>query len=269
MSYLEAIIFGIIQGITEFLPVSSTAHIVIAELLLGHDFPGLGFEIYLHLASVLAVMIYFYHDILDIIKGFLAYLGQNKTQKNKIQFYFALYLITATFITGILGLLLEDLVSDIMKTYTFMGLALIITGIFLILIERFQEYGNRAEKDMTIKDAVIVGLGQTLAVLPGISRSGTTLIAGLWAGLKRETAVRYSFLLLIPVVLGSSVLSLQEFTSGFLGELGTGPLILSFLTSFVFSVLGIIWLIDIIKKKRLLYLSIYCFLIGSILIIFM
>lgn len=266
MSFIEAVIFGIIQGITEFLPVSSTAHIIITELFFGYDFPGLGFEIYLHLASILAVIIYFYKEIINILNGFSGYLFSKKTDKNKIEFFFGLYLILATIITGVLGLTLESLVTDIMKTPVFIGAALLVTGFFLIFIERFQNYGHRDESQMTIKDSIIVGLGQTLAVLPGISRSGATLITGLWAGLKRETAVRYSFLLLIPIVLGSSVLSYKDFISGHFTGLGTGALLVSFLTSFVFSLIGIIWLIDILKRKKLIYLAGYCFLLGTILI---
>lgn len=266
MSYLEAIIFGIIQGITEFLPISSTAHIVITEIIFDSDFPGLGFEIFLHMASILAVLIYFYNEIVNVISGFFSFLFFNKTQKNRVQFYFGLYLIIATVITGFLGLLLESLVTDIMKTTAFIGGALLVTGLFLVLIEKFQNYGNRNEAEMSLKDALVVGLGQTLAVLPGISRSGTTLISGLWVGLKRKTAVRYSFLLLIPVVLGSSVLSYKDFGAGYFTNLETGPLLVAFLTSFIFSLAGIIWLIDILKKKKLSFLAIYCFLVGSILI---
>ncbi len=267
MSYLEALIFGFIQGITEFLPVSSTAHIIITEHLFGYDFPGLAFEIYLHLASILAVILFFLKDIYIIIKGFFKFLLY-RDQAEKINFYFSIYIIIATFITGFLGLLLKRAVTDYMKTPTFMGFALFITAIFLIFIERFHDYGKRTTSQMKYSDSIIVGLGQTLAVLPGISRSGATIVSGLWAGLSRETTVRYSFLLLIPVILGSTVLSLEEMTTGFFLELGTGPLLLSFLSSFVFSIIGIIWLINILKKSRLVYLAIYCFFIGTMLIIF-
>ncbi|MFW5985442.1 MAG: undecaprenyl-diphosphatase UppP [Halanaerobiaceae bacterium] len=263
MSYLEAIFLGSVQGITEFLPVSSTAHIILMELILGQNFSGLGFEVFLHLASVLAVIIYYFNDLLEIVKGFFGFLIKNKSKKNRVHFYFGLYLLLATLITGVLGLILEDLVSGVMKTTFFMGLALLVTGVFLVLIERFQNYGSRTEKEMSWRDSVIVGLGQTLAVLPGISRSGATLITGLWAGLKRKTAVRYSFLLLIPVALGSSLLSYKDLTGEFIAEIGWGPLIGAFAASFLFSLLGIIWLIDILQKKRLVYLAIYCFLLGT------
>ncbi len=268
MSYLQAIILGIIQGITEFLPISSTAHMIIAEKLFGLDFYELFFEMYLHLASALAVIVFFYRDLINIIKGSFRYLF-HQDNKERTNFYFSIYIISATIITGFLGLTLKNLVVDIMKSPVFIGGALLVTGVFLILIERFHNYGKREEKDMVFSDSIIVGLGQTLAVLPGISRSGSTLLTGLWAGLSRETAVRYSFLLLIPVILGSTTLAFEEIKSGgFLYELGAGPLIISFLTSFIFSIIGIIWLIDILRKKRLIYLAIYCFIIGILLFIF-
>ncbi|MFC0473381.1 undecaprenyl-diphosphatase UppP [Halalkalibacter kiskunsagensis] len=259
MSIIEALIFGIVQGITEFLPISSTAHIVITQILLGYQFPGFGFEIFLHLASILAVVIYFRKDLLVVITGFLGYFA-DRSRDNRTQFFFGIYIIVATMITGVLGLVLEDFIGASMKTPPFIAIALALTGLFLIIIERFVKYGNRTEKDMTFKDSIIVGLGQTLAVFPGISRSGATLVAALFAGLSRDTAVRYSFLLSIPVILGSSVLAIGDFTDGaMVAEVGIAALIVSFIATFIFSWLGIVWLIDFLKKSKLVYFAIYCF----------
>ncbi|WP_100407059.1 undecaprenyl-diphosphatase UppP [Bacillus solitudinis] len=259
MSFIEALIFGIVQGITEFLPISSTAHIVITQLLLGYEFPGFGFEIYLHIASILAVVIFFRQDIIEVIKGFFAFLS-NRSPENRVHFYFALYIIVATGITGVLGILLQDFISDHLKTPPFIALALAMTGFFLIIIERFHKYGNRKEKQMTFVDSIIVGLGQSLALIPGISRSGSTLITALFLGLNRDTAVRYSFLLSIPIILGTSVLAIGDLMNGSLvAEVGTLPLIVSFIATFIFSWLGIVWLIDFLKKSKLVYFAIYCF----------
>lgn len=267
MTLFEAIIFGIVQGISEFLPISSTAHIIITELLFGYNFPGLAFEIYLHIASVFAVMIYFRRELWAVIKGFFSYFSE-KSNANKIHFMFGIYIIIATVITGSLGLLLKNLVVDIMKTPPFIAAALVVTGTALILIERFKRYGNRKEDRMTYLDAVIVGLGQTIAVLPGISRSGSTLIAALWAGLDRDTAVRYSFLLVIPAILGSTVLAAGDLSGAIWGEIGAGPLAASFLASFIFSIVGIVWLIDFLKKGRLLYFAIYCYIVAFLVFAF-
>ncbi|MGO4888312.1 undecaprenyl-diphosphate phosphatase [Anaerobacillus sp. MEB173] len=267
MSILEALIFGIVQGISEYLPISSTAHIVITQLLLGYSFPGLAFEIYLHIASILAVIIYFRKDLVTVITGFFSYF-KTKSPENKVQFYFGIYIIVATFITGVLGLILEDFIGATMKTPTFMAITLSITGIALIAIERFHKYGTRTEKEMTFVDSILVGLGQTLAVLPGISRSGSTLIVALWAGLDKETAVRYSFLLSIPIILGSTVLAFGDVSSGMWAEIGTGALVVSFISTFIFSWLGIVWLIEFLKKSKLVYFAIYCFVVAILVFLF-
>ncbi len=261
MTIFEAIIFGIVQGLTEFLPISSTAHIIIAELIFGYNFPGLAFEIFLHVASVFAVAFYFRRDLWAVIRGFFLYFRE-KNQENRVHFMFGIYIITATAITAILGLSLKSLVVDVMKTPPFIAGALAVTGTALIFIERFREYGSRRENKMTFLDSAIVGIGQTIAVLPGISRSGATLIAALWAGLDRDTAVRYSFLLVIPAIIGSAVLSAGDISGEIWTAIGTGPLVASFLASFIFSLVGIIWLIDFLKRGRLIYFALYCYLVA-------
>jgi undecaprenyl-diphosphatase len=267
MSILHAIIFGIVQGITEFLPISSTAHIVITQLILGTPFPGLAFEIFLHIASILAVVIYFRKDLIAVIIGFFSYF-KTRSSENRVHFLFAIYIIIATFITGVLGILLKDFVGDTMKTPTFMAVTLMITGLGLIFIEKFHRYGNRTEKEMTFLDSVIVGLAQTLAVLPGISRSGATLIAALLTGLERDTAVRYSFLLVIPVILGSTVLAVGDVSKDIFAAIGTPALIVAFITTFIFSWLGIVWLIDFLKRSKLIYFAIYCFVVAILIFLF-
>ncbi|MFB4163523.1 undecaprenyl-diphosphatase UppP [Alteribacillus sp. JSM 102045] len=265
MSVLEALIFGVVQGIAEFLPISSTAHIVIAQLLFGYSFPGLSFEVILHLGSIVAVVLYFREDIIHLIKAFFRYLSQRLPQ-DRPEFFFVIYIIIATGITGILGIILEDVLADSIKTPVFVASSLALTGFFLILIERFHRIGHRTEKDMNLLDAIVVGLAQTLAVLPGISRSGSTLIAALYAGLNRKTAVRYSFLLSIPVILGSSVLAVDDLNTGSLASIGTIPLIISFIASFITSWIGIVWLINFLNKGRLIYFAIYCFLLAILVI---
>lgn len=267
MTLFEAIVFGIIQGLTEFLPVSSTAHIVITQLVFGYTFPGLSFEIFLHLASVLAVIIYFWKDLWNVIRGFILFVAKRKPE-DRTQFYFGIYILIATLITGILGMILTGFIAESMKTPPMIAGALIVTGFALIFIERFHQYGTRTINSMNAKDAIIVGLGQTLAVIPGISRSGATLVTSLLAGLDRETAVRYSFLLAIPVILGSSVLAVNDFSMEIVDYIGGVNLIVSFIVTFIFSVIGIIWLISFLKKSRLIYFAIYCFAVAVLVLIF-
>lgn len=262
MTFLEAIIFGIVQGITEFLPISSSAHIVILQLLFGYTFTGLSFEVFLHLASVIAVIIYFRRDLWVIIKGFFLFLFK-KDQESRTPFYFGVYILVATGITAILGLFLEDRAAAFLKTPPFIAGALAVTGLALVFIERFHKVGDKTEETMTIFDSILVGLGQTLAVIPGISRSGSTLVISLLAGLNRETAVRYSFLLSIPAILGSTLLTFGDITMEMINFIGPVNLVVSFAVTFIFSIIGIIWLIDFLKKSKLIYFAIYCFLLAA------
>ncbi|QZT32920.1 undecaprenyl-diphosphatase [Caldalkalibacillus thermarum TA2.A1] len=268
MSILEALILGVVQGITEFLPISSTAHIVIASLLLNLRFPGLVMEIFLHLASVLAVIIYFRHDLAQIIKGFFAYI-RYRNPHDKVSFIFSLYIILATIITGVLGVVLTDFIDESLKTPPVIAFSLVVTGSLLIFIERFHRFGDKNEATMGLKDTFIVALGQTLAVIPGISRSGSTLVAALWTGLNRETAVRFSFLLAIPVILGSTVLMVKDLEPGLVAEIGLFPLFIAFVASFIFSIIGIIWLIDFLEKSRLIYFAVYCYVLAAFVYFFL
>lgn len=267
MSYIEAIIFGIVQGLTEFLPISSTAHIVITAYLLKISTPGLSFEIILHQASVLAVIFFFRKDIHQLVTGFFRYL-KTREAADRVHFFFGLYIVAATVITAVLGYTLQRGLSEHLKSPAVVATALTLTGIFLILIERVKAYGDIGESGMKLRHAIIVGLWQTAAVMPGISRSGATLIAALWCGLNRDTAVRYSFLLAIPVIAGSSVLALRDLQQGMAETIGVGPLVFSFVVAFFASITGIIWLIDFLKKSRLVYFAIYCFLLALFVILY-
>jgi len=257
-----------VQGITEFLPVSSTAHIIITSMLLDLQFEGLTFEIFLHLASVLAVIIYFHKDIKAIITGSICYILR-KNEADRVHYRFGLYIIIATIITGVLGVILSDWLSDAIKTPPFIALSLVVTGLFLIFIERVHKIGQKDEHSMGIKETLIVAAGQTLSVFPGISRSGSTLVAALLSGLNREAAVRFSFLLAIPVILGSTVLMLRDYETGLIAEAGALSLVVAFIASFLFSIIGIMWLIDFLRKSKLIYFAIYCFILATFVYFFL
>jgi undecaprenyl-diphosphatase len=258
----EAIILGLIQGLTEFLPVSSSAHLVITGKLLGLYFPGLAFEVFLHFASLLAVIIFFWHDLVRITFSFIRY-PFTKNPLDLVDFRFGLIIIAATLITGVLGITLEKGMGELLKSTKVIALSFFVTGFFLIAVEKIHRYGNRREKDMTYRDALIVGLAQTLSVIPGISRSGATLVAALWSGLAKETAIRYSFILSIPAILGSTVLMVPRLGTGFFTS---QPLELTaaFFASFFSAVIGIKWLIYLVNQSKLTYFALYVFLVGLI-----
>lgn len=267
MTIWEAIVLGLVQGITEFLPISSTAHIVLAAHVLELESIGLVLEIFLHQASVLAVVIYFRRDIIAVVGGFFRYLRKREKVDQPI-FFFTLYLGVATIMTGILGILLTKTMGDELKSFTVMGIGLLFTAAFLLLIEYGIRLGSRTMEKMTWKDAVAVGFAQTLAVLPGISRSGSTLVGALLCGLERETAVRFSFLLAIPVILGSSLLGVKDASMDWVVQTGWVPLLVSFVVCFFASWLGIVWLIGFLRQKRLIYFAAYCAILGLSLLVF-
>lgn len=268
MSIWEAFILGLVQGITEFLPISSTAHVIVASHLLNIHFPGLVLEIFLHTASALAVMFYFRHDLWRILFGSLYYL-RHRSPHYRSHFFMSLYLAAATGVTGVLGLTIQGTAGDWIRSPNLMGVGLLLTAFFLVALERFHRYGSREESSISWLDAILVGIGQALAVLPGISRSGSTLITALYLGLERETAVRFSFLLAIPVILGSSLLSLRHFLEGGFDNVGVLALTVAFVVSFLASLAGITWLIAFLRKSRLVYFAAYCLLLGLFCIFFL
>lgn len=267
MSFWEAIIMGLVQGLSEFLPISSTAHIMIAAGLLGLETPGLALEIWLHLASVLAVMLYFRKDLLAVVRDFTGYLV-NRREEHRVGFWFGVYILVATCITGFFGVLLSDYLGDNLRSPVMIGAALWVTAGFLIFIEKGVTYGQRTAGQMTWRDSILVGLGQTVAVLPGISRSGATLVSALWCGLERETAVRYSFLLAIPVILGSSVLGIRDADAEWIRSMSYSGLLLAFAVCFIASWISIVWLIGFLRSGRLYWFAIYCALLGTLSILF-
>lgn len=269
MTLWEAVFFGLVQGLSEFIPVSSTAHIVILGALLDIDTPGLTFEIFLHLASLLAVIIYFRRDLIALVQGSLRFLFKPNTRlpegrnEDRTAFYFCAYLLVATGITGVLGILLSKTMGDGIKAMPVVASGLLLTAVLLVLVERVQRIGARQPYDLKWTDALFVGLAQTVAVFPGVSRSGSTLIAGLYLKMTRATAVRFSFILAIPVLLGSSILALKDIEAGAFAELDPIALLLSFLVSFGASMLSIIWLIRLLELQRLYWFSCYLVLLAG------
>lgn len=265
MTFLEAILLGLIQGLTEFIPVSSTAHIAILARLLGISTPGLTFEVLLHTASLLAVVIYFWRDLWQLLLGNLRFVRilPGRGLEDTVAFRFTCLLGVGTVITGVLGLLLKDAMGEAIKAPAVMATGLLLTAVLLVLVERMAtRLGSRKEGELTLLDGILVGLAQTVAVFPGVSRSGSTLIAGLALGMARETAVRFSFLLAIPVLLGSAVLAVGDISAGDLAALGVPALSLSFLVSFFASIVSIAWLIRLLKQQRLYWFSIYLVLLA-------
>lgn len=206
MSTFEAAILALIQGLTEFLPVSSQAHLVLYSLFTGRDYQGLDFDILLHAGSLVAVVTYFRRELCVMARDWgKALTGGERTADSRL----AWWIIIGTIPAGILGLLLKDLAEAALRSPLIMGSALIGFGLLLAWAD-WRRRGERDEYSLTLKDVLIIGFAQALALIPGTSRSGITITAALFLGLNREAAARFSFLLSVPVIAAASLLGLGD-----------------------------------------------------------
>ncbi len=253
----KAFILGIIQGLTEFLPVSSSGHLVLAQHFMKYQKPNISFETVLHLGSLLAVLIYFRKDILELVKAPF----ERPSEKRKQNLSSILYLIVATFITGVLGILLKDKFEEMFNHPILASGMLIITGLILYFSDKISNTKITMDK-IGIKRSVIIGLGQTFAIIPGISRSGTTIAVSIYSGIKREDAAKFSFLLSIPAILGANLSefkSLKELSPNFIPQYIVGAV-----AAFISGYLVIAWLINIVKKQKLKIFSMYCWIVAIV-----
>jgi len=253
LGLIEAAILGIVQGLTEFLPISSSGHLVLMQHFLGVKDSGLMFEVLVHFATLLAVIVIYWQDIKGLIE-------------RPFQYYNWL-LIIGTIPTAVIGLAFEDVFEKLFSSVEVVGLMLIITGILLLFSEMLSRKGH-AMINFKSKHAFLIGFGQGLAITPGISRSGITIAIGLLLGLNRENAARFSFLLSVPAILGATVLKCR----GLFNETGVNPQLLPYIVGALFAgvsgYFAIKILLRLLQRKKLYYFSLYCWILGlSVLII--
>ncbi|GGB39924.1 undecaprenyl-diphosphatase 1 [Lentibacillus populi] len=263
---VKYVLLGFFQGITEPIPISSSGHLVILRELFGIEIKGLSFEILVNFGSLIAVLVVYRNDIIRLINHFFRYIF-TKDASAKRDFRFVMYLVIATIPTGIIGLLLEDYISSKLSTVAVVGVTLLITGFALWIIRNLR--GKKNDGDLTVKDAIIVGLAQSVALIPGISRSGATIVAAMLLGMKQETALRFSFLLYIPVSLGITVMSLSDIVNDPDFDVLMIPYLLAFMASIIASYFALKWFINIMRQGNLKYFSFYCFAIGLLVILFL
>lgn len=211
LSWLQAIVLGISQGLTEFLPISSTAHTLIVSKLLGWPDPGAAFTAVTQVGTELAVVIYFRQDIARILKAWFASLTK-KSERANPDAKMGWYVIIGAIPIGIAGLAFKSSIETTARNLWLVAATLIVMGILLGLADRYAKH-TKSETDINTKNAVLFGLGQALALIPGVSRSGATITAGLAMGFKRDVAARYSFLLAIPAVFASAALTAGDISS--------------------------------------------------------
>lgn len=270
LDILSAIILGAVQGISEFLPISSSGHLVLVPTLLGIE-TGLAFDTILHIGTLVAIFTFFWKDIINLIKGFILSIidlteGVDifKRELHRVpEKRFAWLIIVGTIPTGIMGILLKDAIETIFRGTLFVGIFLLVTAAVLYYSERHSS-GQITQKDMSFKQALIVGICQGLAVFPGISRSGSTIASGLCLGLNREYAARYSFLLSIPAVIGAGLIQIKDIATL---DASVSVLLAGFISSVIFGYLSIKLLMKMIKGWSLDIFAYYCTIIGIITII--
>ena len=267
MDIFQGIIIGIVQGLTEFLPVSSSAHLVFIQKLLGVE-SSLAFDTFLHLGTLIAVLWFFRWDIYKMLKSWWLSLGDLLKGRFKEGFNedpykrLAWYVILATIPVGIVGVLFEDSVDSLFSGALYVpAFFLFVTGTILYLSQRMSS-GEINFNTITKKEALWMGLGQSCAILPGLSRSGTTIAAGLTIGLDKEFAAKFSFILSIPAIFGAFILQAKDIGSAL--DVNFLPVFLGFIASIIAGYLAIKWMLNLIQNKSLDIFAYYCWLMGII-----
>jgi len=263
---IKYLVLGAIQGFTEPIPISSSGHLVIFRKIFNVNIEGLSFEILVNFASLIAVLIIYREDIIRLIIGFFRYIA-SRQERDKTDFRFGIFLILATIPTGIFGILLEDFISTRLAGVTVVGVTLLITGVALWTIRNLR--GRKNDGDLNAKDAIIIGLAQSVALIPGISRSGATIVAAMLLGMKQETALKFSFLLYIPVSFGVTILSAKDMINDPNFSMLAIPYLIAFIASLVASYYALRWFMNIMAKGNLRYFSYYCFIAGILVLIFL
>jgi undecaprenyl-diphosphatase len=251
MSIIQGIILGIVQGLTEFLPVSSSGHLVLLQRLFGIDEGTLFFTIMVHVGTLLAVVIVFKNDIWDMLK--------KPFQKLSI------YIVIATLPTIVIALLLKDFVESAFDTGSTLGFGFIITGTLLWVVES-KKPGHKELKEMKPRHAIIMGIAQGFAIFPAVSRAGSTIAGGLFQGLDRRFAAKFSFLMSIPAILGSLVFQFKDLME--VDSLGAmGPIIAGTLAAAISGYFAIKLMMELIAKKSLKIFSVYVYILGAFVLI--
>ena len=256
----EAIILGIIQGLTEFLPVSSSGHLELAKVILGDDSlpeESMLMTVVLHGATALSTIVVFRKDILELFKGLFQF-------KNNDEFKFSLNIVLSMIPAAVVGVLFDDEIEAFFGGKVLLvGTMLLLTAVLLILADK----AKSTEKKVGIKEAVIIGISQAIAIMPGISRSGATISTSVLLGVDREKAARFSFLMVVPLILGKMAKDVLDGAfdniSGDMLNYGVG-----FVAAFVTGILACTWMIKLVKKSKLKYFAYYCLVVGVVAIVY-
>lgn len=260
MEFFKAVILGAIQGLTEFLPVSSSGHLVIGSELLNFQEQGVVFDVFLHLGTLLSVVVVFRHEILNMVKALYLYPAGDRSPSVKQFFLWDVYIVIATLPAVVVGLFFKDQIELLFSSVFIAYCMLLVTGTIMIIAQFLPD----KKEPITWWRSILVGCTQAMAILPGLSRSGSTIFTGMLLGIPRETIARFSFIMSIPAILGAAVLQSRSLIDNppaadvWVNLLaGTGM-------SAIAGYLAIKLLLDIIKRNRLQWFGYYCFIVAGI-----
>lgn len=284
MGIFEAILLGIIQGLTEFLPVSSSGHLAIFQEIFGMNEVGIAFDVFLHLGTLIAVFAIYRKDILRLIidgAGIIADSCANiyrffrsRIKHEQVEYIqvirttyrkFALLVIVSTIPTGIIGFVGKDVVSGASDTLIIPGICLLITAVLLFISDQLPD-GDKTPKKTGYLNAVFMGVCQGIATLPGLSRSGTTIAAGLLCGLRRDFVVKYSFIMSIPAILGATILEIPDMSRD-IATTGTLVYVVGMIVAAIVGYICIKTMLVVVRNKKFKYFSYYCAIMGVVAII--
>ena len=278
MNSLQALLLGLLQGLTEYLPVSSSGHLAIGAYLFGVDGEeSMAFTIVVHVATVLSTLVILWREIVWILRGVWCQLtgkvsaqsvGSSSCSSLNAETRYAINILISMIPVGIVGLFFKEQVEEIFGSgLTIVGIMLLVTAALLV----FSYYARpRQRESISPLHAFLIGIGQALAVMPGLSRSGTTIATGLLLGNKKESMAQFSFLMVIPPILGEALLDVLKLMKGdeAFGDIEFLPLAVGFLAAFVSGCAACRWMISIVRKGKLLYFGIYCALVALLVLFF-
>ncbi len=269
MSWFEAIFMGIFQGIAEFLPISSSGHLALLQYLFDIKEGNLFFTEMLHFGTLISIFIVYFKDIARIIYEFIALIGSlikgKRAHKLTKHQWFGLIIIIGSIPTALIGLTFKDFFESLYTSIIPIGAAFIVTGFLLWIAEKKGNEGKDV-KDVKLLDAILIGIFQGIAIIPGISRSGSTIVGGLFRGLKKPVATEFSFLLALPATFGAFLLGMKDVAEGG-GAFINGPLVLGVALSAVTGVFAIKALIKLLNNNKLKYFSYYLWVLGILTIV--
>lgn len=274
MEWFEALILGILQGLTEFLPVSSSGHLELGKALLDIKMPNkednLLFSIVLHAATALSTIVIFRKEIGLILKGMLKFKWNDEWE-------FAVKIVISMIPVGIVGLLFKDMLEEYFDgRVSFVGGMLLVTGV-LLLLTRLQEKNKDKQlnedntsistlnQNISYWQALVIGIAQSIAVLPGLSRSGATIATALLIGVPRNEAARFSFLMVLAPIFGANLLEIKDYVEQDAAlSLDISMIVIGFITAFVVGLIACYWMVELVKKRKLIYFAVYCLIVGLI-----